>query len=98
MLQLVRKKFEGDNNHIFRPGNIVDTAGWANASVLLEGGYIGPTDAKEATKITTKVKSATPSVISAASTSRNKSVARPKRASVLTGRKQVFARKVKQGD
>lgn len=93
MLQLVRKKFEGDNGHIFEPGDIADITGWVNASVLIEGGYIGPTDAKEPTEITSKVKPATPPVISAASVPRKQSTSRPKRQSVLTGRTRVFARK-----
>ena len=97
MLQMVRKKFEGDGGCIFSPGDIADTAGWKNASVLLEGGYIGPTDAQEPTVISTKVSPTIPSVISA--TSRKQSASRQKRRSVLTGRTRVFTtRKATQGD
>jgi hypothetical protein len=99
MLQLVRKKFEGDNGYIFKPGDIADTTGWANASVLLEGGYVGPTDAKKPTEITTIVQAPTPPVISAASVSSKQLASRLKRRSVLTGRKRVFqTRRAIQGE
>lgn len=98
MLQMVKKKFEGDNAVKYKTGDIVDITGWLNGDYLINGGYLMNTDAKEASQITAKVKSTEPPVISAASVSANKqSGNRQKRRSVLTGRKRVFAQAAKQG-
>ena len=95
MLRLVRKNFEVDNGVKVAPGDIVDTSGWRNEQVLVDGGYLGETDAKVATKDPSApvVKAvAAPAESTALPPAKKKS-----KKSVLAGHKRVFTRKATQG-
>jgi len=90
MLRVVMKSF--NSNVPLTVGDIVDVSSWRNRAALEQQGYIGPTDAKEATVVDIPAEKKK----STASSAIQQPARKPKR-SPLASRPRVF-RKAKQGE
>lgn len=88
MLRQVMKRFDGDNNITFKPGDVVDVSDWRNRESLEDQRMIGPTDASKATIDPNAEKSTK----SAKKSSTPKLPAKMRR-SALASRPRVFTRK-----